>query len=133
MNNNGFIESAIADTYHKAIDYINSHGWFPYFLLGFWSVVFVIAALVDYGLTFDFFYNIAKDGFGIVTDKSLSSVRLKACLGTSVVLILECCFHYLSRAVRRFMFWCLFIIIIFALNSLVFGLQLVRSWHFLFL
>ncbi|MFC1606865.1 hypothetical protein ACFL47_02750 [Candidatus Latescibacterota bacterium] len=115
MNNTSVIESAIADTHHKAIDYINSHGWFPYFLLCFWCLVFVMAALVDYGLTFDFFYNIAKDDFGIVTAKSLSSIRLKACLGTSVVLVLECCFYYLSRAVRRFMFWCLFILIPFVL------------------
>mgnify|MGYP003970145117 CR=1 FL=1 len=118
MNNNNLIESAIADTFQKAVDYLKSHGWFPYFLLCFWSVVFVIAAIGDYGLSYDFFYNLAKNEFGIVPEELLHMVQLKAFLGTSIVLILECCFYYLSRAVQRLTFWCLLILILFALCNI---------------
>ena len=115
MNNNRSFESFIADNFQKANDYLKSHGWFPYFLLGFWSLVFIIAAFVDYGLTYDFFHNLAKNEYGIVPEELLFMVQLKAFLGTSIVLLLEYSFFQLSWAVRRLTFWCLFILILFAL------------------
>ena len=115
MNKNGDIESIVEENYQNAINYLKTNEKTLYFLCGFWCVVFVGAMLVEYGLSYDFFSQLARNDIGVVPDDLIFMVKLKACLGLSIVLLLEYSFKRLSRGIQRFVFWGLFCMILFAL------------------
>ena len=115
MKKKNEIESIVADNYQKAINYLKTNGWRPYYLFGFWCAVFVIAMLVDYGLSYDFFSRLARNEYGNIPDDLTNIVRIKACLGLSFVLLLEYSFQWLSRGIQKLVFWTLFCLILIAL------------------
>jgi len=115
MNDKGDIKSVIEDNYQKAINYLKTNEKMLYFLCGFWCVVFVGAMLVDYGLSYDFFSQLARNDIGVVPDDLIFMVKLNACLGLSIVLLLEYSYKRLSMGIQMLVFWILFFMILFAL------------------
>ena len=98
----------IVDNNHKAQEYIKNHRSFPYFVMGFWSIVFGISVIVDYSISFDFFYNLAMNDLGEVPRDLLKMVYAKAFLGLSVIILLKASFVMLPRIIQKLVFIGLF-------------------------
>ncbi len=103
-------DSVIADNYHKALNYLKAHGWFPYIAMVFWTVVFIVSVIVDYSISFDFFYHLGMNELGEVPPELLKIIYAKAFLGLSFIVLLKASFVMLHRNFQYLVFLCLFFV-----------------------
>jgi hypothetical protein len=115
MKKNKNTDSIITDNYQRAIHYLKANRWRLNFLRGFWCAIFLGAMLVDYGLSYDFFSRLARNELGVIPDDLLFTVKLKSCLGLSIVLLLEYSFQWFSKGFHKLLFLSLFCMILIAL------------------
>ncbi|MBT4483464.1 MAG: hypothetical protein HOC71_07285 [Candidatus Latescibacteria bacterium] len=103
-------DSIIADNYHKALNYLKAHGWFPYIVMGFWTMVFIVSVIVDYSISFDYFYHQKMNDFGEVPPELMKIIYAKACLGLSFIVLLKASFVMFHRNFQYLVFLCIFFV-----------------------